>query len=551
MEKSQKREIFFNLANFEDHMVCLMCCLFYFDEVPTEPREVWVFGIIRDAIKILESVVVVVAGTNSNAANIIGVGSEDAASSSDVNSSDSPWSFYVTRLPKFVIVPNSATAVAWNEIVAQSTSGTSLDEVKEVIESSIQTQANPRLIVDAIQSLKRTLNTSQKTFGAWQAEFSERVVKKKFTYKSFSKTKEALNAQLNLLLEASCNAQYSDAVVPHHFGYRARPFTKPGTSIGCVLNDCGGWLLLCGDRDKSLGRKLYFATNLQADSSRDYDWQTSIFAKVHEDPLLYLCACRKEGFFTSHIKESSQSDTRHQIYLAHEVVSAFWVDHAFGRVNFKNVLSPHNGGCRLEVLTLAAVCNAAAKCREERVDLCVLVSTIATELGIADASNPAITQLMSADSAFSGLSLPRYIFPDSLNQLRFPGMGFVRRVTDSEKFDIEVGPVGGGSGRPQRRLRIEAKDRDSMTIPQIVLVSTKVILEENDVGILVLRKCSGLWSGDAQYTANLNKLTTQLSKENMVGRVYVVSADRRIEEIKILEGMQGRLFIIQVPESSL
>ena len=71
------------------------------------------------------------------------------------------------------------------------------------------------------------------------------------------------------------------------------------------------------------------------------------------------------------------------------------------------------------------------------------------------------------------------------------------------------------------------------------------------MGILVLRKCSGLWSGDAQYTANLNKLTTQLSKENMVGRVYVVSADRRIEEIKILEGMQGRLFIIQVPESSL
>jgi hypothetical protein len=161
--------------------------------------------------------------------------------------------------------------------------------------------------------------------------------------------------------------------------------------------------------------------------------------------------------------------------------------------------------------------------------------------------------LLTGDfSELQGWSLPRYIFPDSSGSLKHDGIGFARRVKDAEKFDLEIGPFL--RDEAIQHLRIEAKDRDRFTVPEICSVSAKINLTEGDVGILVLRKCSGLWTDDPKYTANLQNLTSELLVRKKVGRVYVLKNDGNMEKMDILgfsSGSGGRLLIIQVPETSL
>ena len=527
--------------------------LLFIDEVPVEPAEVRILGIIRDALKTLQNTVVILSGTNSRAANMIGLTVYGAASSSGSHPADSAWSLLITRLPRYVQVPDSSTCKLWNLLKSKSDLADSEQDIMKIIESSISSMgANPRLIVFAIEILysivmnkKRGVTT---TFDVWQRGFSQKVVDSKFTYRgSFSKTSEALNSQLNLLLEASSCAQFSDAPVSHHFGVRACPSDVLSTEKNCTVDECARWLCLCDDREKSLGKKVYYVYDEDGDEIKCFDWQTSIFAKAAADILLYLSSCRERGFFTSHVRYEGQT-TSVQTYLAHEVVSAFWIDHAFGHINFQNVLSPQNSGCRLEVLTLTAICNAAAKAKSERICFQDLIPAIASELGIETSTESGL--LLGVDfSELRDWSLPRYIFPDSSGTLKHDGIGFARRVKDAEKFDLEVGPYL-REGEIQN-LRVEAKDRDSFTIPEICTVSDKINLTEGDVGILVLRKCSGLWTDDRNYAENFKKLSSQLLERKKVGRVYVIKNDGKMEKVDIPGSGRGRFFIIQVPETSL
>jgi hypothetical protein len=370
----------------EKHGLQNTLLLLFIDEVPVEPSEVRILGMIRDALKFLENTVVVLSGTNSRAANMIGLSVQGDASSSTSHSAGSAWSLLISRLPRYVQVPDSSTCKLWNLLQSKSDLAGSEKFIMKVIEGSISSiGANPRLIVFAIEKLYAGVMNKRSrvatTFDEWQRDFSQKVVDNKFTYSgSFSKTSEALNSQLNLLLEASSCAQFSDAPVSHHFGYRTCPSEVPCTGPNCTVEECSQWLLLCDDREKSLGKKVYYCHD-DGDERKCFDWQTSIFAKATVDILLYLSSCRENGFFTSHVRYEGRT-TSVQTYLAHEVVSAFWIDHAFGQINFQNVLSPQNSGCRLEVLILTAICNAAAKAKSERICFQDLIPAIASELGI-------------------------------------------------------------------------------------------------------------------------------------------------------------------------
>ena len=76
----------------------------YADEVPFKPSELNVIYNLREATKRISCVGIALAGTNSKAANMIGLSEATSIGLSEAASSDidmKPWALFVTRLPSF------------------------------------------------------------------------------------------------------------------------------------------------------------------------------------------------------------------------------------------------------------------------------------------------------------------------------------------------------------------------------------------------------------------------------------------------------------------
>ena len=107
--------------------------LIYADEVPTKLSELNVIYNLRESIKRIRGVSIVLSGTNSKAASMIGLSD---ATSTDINLK--PWALFVTRLPSFQI-ELSDLKDTWN--LAKSTLSSCQSDLvfaRNAIESSLR-----------------------------------------------------------------------------------------------------------------------------------------------------------------------------------------------------------------------------------------------------------------------------------------------------------------------------------------------------------------------------------------------------------------------------
>ena len=235
------------------------------DEVPTDFNHVRFIGSLRDLLKTVPTVLTILSGTHSRAANIIGT-SHGAASRHDLRPHQ-PWSLLFTRLPGFSL-KISGLSRTWNKIQREfrragcdSTSG----DIIKAIDSSIKNHGNPWLVYQALAAVEKLLafNHEFPSFDAWQRMFSSCVYDAKFRIPAEARWSSAfpgLVAQTNLLLEGSSSSDLSEVLIGEHFAYRSVPEVGHGMGTGphVDLSACGGWLYVSSDRDKTLHRSLSF-----------------------------------------------------------------------------------------------------------------------------------------------------------------------------------------------------------------------------------------------------------------------------------------------------
>ena len=82
----------------------------------------------------------------------------------------------------------------------------------------------------------------------------------KFEFKTYSGKFPEMNGQLNLLLEASCDAELSDIMLANQFAYRAVPNegSASGTGRDPKFESCAGWLYHSHHSDRCLGKSLVY-----------------------------------------------------------------------------------------------------------------------------------------------------------------------------------------------------------------------------------------------------------------------------------------------------
>ena len=258
---------------------------------------------LRDELKGAQDIVIILSGTNSKAANMIGI-TTSKYSFSNIKTSGEKWSCLVTRMPKFFIELSQYFAFSsWSNVQATA-SNHEIRRVMDAILISIRGNGNPRLINLAISALERVHGEATPddpfTSAKWQETFSmTNIIKGKFALAKLSNGVEILKAQANLLLVASSYSLLADAAIRRHYGQRA--FPDNGVNSCSSFNDSmsvyGGWLKLCPPQWRCMGKVLHCG---EIDSSRitrsHVDWQASVFQPVRNDILLYLASCWSTGF---------------------------------------------------------------------------------------------------------------------------------------------------------------------------------------------------------------------------------------------------------------
>jgi hypothetical protein len=531
------------------------------DEVPEDPVEVTRIGEIREALKIVHNLCLVLCGTNSKAANMVGLSQGVATSEND--SDPSLWAMIVTRLPKFVL-NLSFVAKYWHEM--NQPQYKMFSEILDVIKCSISNGGNPRLIVYAIQAAFQEFQLQKKipansrisepnlnAFYTWQSIFSSKVLLDKFASTSFTRSYKGLVGQLNLLLEATATADLSDVLLGHHFAYRVIPDNSASASsdIDADFGDCGGCLYLGRQRSRAVGLNLCFVRGYPVQPvnvaySAFYAWQTTRFSPPHADILLYLMACRGQGYLTVVVADESA-------FRAYEVVSPSWRSNAAGLVNFQNPRAVVNSGSLLEVLTSAAVSNAAGRARIEH-DFLSFIAEFGEELGLKFFR----TKQFTDDPILTKLVVPKFIFPGThllLSKSRYLRnlggvLGTAERQANNEGFDLLVQAIGSS---PADSIRFEAKDREQFGTSELIEAAVKIMRGASNVGVLVVRNCNLYWGNRKVNINNREVLALNLAFISNLGKAYLVSSFGDVVTLVINEDSRaaGRLILLQVPESSL
>ena len=510
----------------------------YVDEVPIKPHEVKVIASLRDAVKRATGVAIALAGTNSKAANMIGL-----TEASSVNVNIIPWALFMTRLPCFQMSA-SHLKEKWEQtktLIGKHRSD--LNCAVNAIECSLHNRGNPRLISSAISALASKVKDSNSTFDAWQRQFASDVTETKFPFKTYSGIFPEMNGQLNLLMEASAEAELSDTMLAKHFAVRAVPDngSKTGTDSSARLVDCAGWLYLATAADRCLGKSLFYVnerliqnTRRSADVSVNFAWQKTVFAPVKSDILLYLGTCRDGGFFDPACSISP--------FPTHQVVSSCWKSNVAGSVNFQNPHAENNPGTKLEVTVTAAVCNAAAV-KGSKGFFSDYLFCLALELGVK--ANLDVLSKFQMDDSFK-FTVPRFLLPGTkLNCDMSNLIGLVTRMKNEDEFDVLL------SWPCQESVRVEVKDRRKVGNGDFWTVATKLFSSRTRIGLLIVHQCCNYW-GKAKKggkdNAQINRNKVQRFLENLsgekLGMVYFLKADGTLETL-LLGNSAWRMVLIQ------
>ena len=230
-----------------------------------------------------------------------------------------------------------------------------------------------------------------------------------------------------------------------------------------------------------------------------------------------------------------------------------WRSNSAGLINFHNPTAVTNSGCLLEVLLTAAVKNAAAKAVGNIYCTGVdFILQLMDELGLLDRGH---SQSFKRDSALSGIRVPQMLLlTQEKNGHQFASMkdilGVAERQRDSDEFDLLVKGVGSAVGDS---IRLEAKDRADLHNGEMAKAASKLFLDGNRVGVIVVRNCCQYWRSASLNESNRAKLRDLLQMIPGLGVAYLFSKDRDFESIQVSPrgADSGRLIVIQVPERSL
>ena len=539
---------------------CKRVLVLIIDEVPEDPVEIQRLRRIRDALKSLLNICLLLCGTHSKAANMVDISKTSASRTENLQLER--WAWIVTRLPRFDLEISGLqiefeTATKREDFVY----------VVNAISLSVMNGGNPWLIKMAITSALEIAMSVPKfalrgaalekaardRFVLWQDHFSHEVFGRKFNYESISGGFKGLSAQLSLLLDASATSRLSDVLLGYHFAMRCIPDSGRSRWTGKRpdLNDCGGCLYLALPKSRAAGNSLLFfrGRSKPEDGVGFASWQTTSFATPQNDLLLYLMACRKQGYLTTFRPAAS--------FRTYEVLLSCWRSNSAGLINFQNPSAVGNSGSLLEVLLAAGVKNAAARKAEGGID-CSAVKFLAglmSELGLGSVSET--PDEIEEDATLNEIHVPRIIVPaqeSQCQQFAAHGLGSILGIAEGKQnkddFDLLVKGIDSAKGSS---IRLEAKDRGSFNTGELASSAAKLFRNGNRVGIIVVRNCCQYWGDNSRNITNRNTLKELLVMIRGLGKAYLFSSALAFVEILVSSRAtdKGRLVVIQVPETSL
>jgi hypothetical protein len=511
------------------------------DEIPVNAEDLALIGNIRDSLKIVKNVVVILSGTNSKAANMIGI-TNGAASSRNIRAEHTRWSYLITRVPRY-FVEASRLKNSWKDIQCFNCSKISSKRYKDLksaikaINVSIQNNGNPRLIDFSIDILGKLLTSNAFSFAKWQQELSKRNLESKFIANRFKYGKEILVSQANLLLSASAVWDIADSMIRSHYAQRAYPDNGLNFGLANKEDPCGGWLHIAPMEWRCLGHPLY-ANNEQGEcpGSPTSNWQITIFQPLVRDPILYLASCWANGYFS--IQYDSVSPL---VFTSMTLTRSFWKPNSIGGLNFQNPKAIINTGARLKVAVTLAIMNAAAVSQESSMHLSLYLRNFLLQLNI---QHDKIKQMM-LDKAWVGLYIPRLIFPViGFQTLNIPGIGILQRTTSKHGMDAILHNVSGRNrlGESVKQLNFEMKDRKrALTTTKIVEIVQKLIIEPGGIAICCARKCPLFWTQSAVRTKLWRKL-----EGTDVGVVYLINSYGAEICHTLNSDRKGRFILVEV-----
>ncbi len=528
-------------------------CVIVLDEIPFAADELMLVGKIRDAVKVVDNIVFLLSGTNSKAANMIGLSSGNATSTED-HTEHSKWSFLITRLPRY-FVEASQQAKDWRALQKFDRTGLTQDKRLDLgnaikaIEISIENHGNPRLIEFAIRALIELMKDAKNfTFENFQLQLTVANIKSKFRVSKLSHSKEILISQVNLLLSASAVHGIADAMIQHHYAQRA--FPDDGSHFGlALLNDpCGGWLYISPDRWRCLGHALYAKTKDEAVPESHLTatlWQVTAFQALAKDPILYLASCWQGGYFSLFCDQSDVEPEKFK-FTALTMVNSVWKPNTFGGLNFQNPVARINTGARLEVAVTLSIMNAGAMHSQPSMDFVVFLQNFLIQLDI----DTKLVDSISTDPAFKGLRVPRWIFPVIGDQIPvISNIGIVVREANNSQHDATLRNVQGTNslGVKVDNIRFEMKDRKAaLSVKLIGKVAAKLFRSGSDgeIGFCCVRKCTQFWT-DKDEQVNLWKELQPLK----IGRVYLIQGNQSILCHKMNGVQMGRLILVEIDQA--
>jgi hypothetical protein len=517
--------------------------LIIIDEVPADPAATQRLSRMRDALKLLEKVCVVLCGTHSKAANMVGL--TDGEASRQNKEMGYRWAWIITRLPKFDLEISGRAEKL--DLLSERTGS---DHILSAIRNSLGNGGNPLLLslaIDQAVKMENCRENSMDQFRAWQINFSNAVITQKFNeeHSRISHQFNGLVGQLNLLLGASATSHLSDILLGHHFAYRCIPdFGEScGTDAKAPLENCGGYLDVQCRRSRLAGTTLAFYRGKRRDMSIGYsNWQATRFAPPNKDLLLYLMALRQGGYFAA----------SKEIIATHELVLPCWNGNSAGLMNFQDPRAVTNSGCLLEVLVTAAVKNAAANSIGGGT-MCTVpefILNLMSELGTLKI--PTVADFNS-DEVLRSIRIPTFLLLTKQSHgSEFTSMsgilGVAERQTNRDEFDLLVMGVGSGAGGS---IRLGAKDRAEFGNGEMAKAASKLFRDGNKVGVIVVRNCCRYWDEGGLGDSDRAALKGLLGMIRGIGTAYLFSREGLARMIHVSDARPGRLILIQVPEKSL
>ncbi len=548
----------FNLDEFQDKYDLRNKLLIIFsDETPAKVEDVFMIGRLRDILKTIPGVVLILAGTHAKAMNMIGL-TKGSVSSSDSDNLD-PWAIIVTRLPRFSLA-FSGLERSWRAIkrnIFKTYTDPSIQKAISAVQSSIDKGGNPRLIVIAVRALANA--PVGVSFHSWQTNYADTLARTKFCLRgSWSGGLALLAGQLNLLMEASANADLADVMINAHLAQRVIPDQGSfhGTGPGSKLSDCGGWLYVSSDKERVFKNSLFFLPGRLAIPSELYNvkklhlWQATIFPKVNSDILVYLASCRQGGYFSV----LNAKDSIEYQFNACEVMKRLWCSNSAGMVSFQNPSAIINSGSFLEVLLAAAVFNAATTFPGSSGSLPKFFIAFLKQLGIVvtDYCADTISKSFCDDPSLNEVMVPRCLFPGEQLPGDFTGLiGLVQRKRNMDKYDLEVKHLFRADGEPLtiNFLRLKAKSVLNTGNAKVAKVARKIVRQHGELGVLVLLNCCDYWNTHTN-TLELSLLLKDASAAPChVGKIYFVS-DKGDLSFLIIGDQPGRLLLVKIPKES-